>query len=324
MNIAFFSTQAFEVDYFKQYPQHTWTFFNESLNTNTVDIIEGQEIVCVFVNDRLDAKCVEKLAQKKIKLIALRCTGFNNVDLEACQKYQIPVANVPHYSPYAVAEHAMALILTLNRKIHKAYSRIKEGNFDLNSLKGFDLHGKTVGIIGLGAIGQVFAKICHGFGCRILGYDPYIDSIAHVKMVSLNKLFQQSNIISLHCPLNDETRHLIDESRIQLMQPHVMIINTGRGGLIDSKALIKALKQKKIGALGLDVYEQETGLFFKDHSFDIIQDDILMRLTTFPNVLITSHQGFLTHEALDVIAKETVENINCIEKGEHCQHLIVC
>ncbi len=322
MKIAFFSTQAFEIDYFKQYPQHEWTFFTESLNINTVDMIQGEGAVCVFVNDRLDDKCIEKLAQKNVKLIALRCTGFNNVDLEACYKHHILVANVPHYSPYAVAEHAMALILTLNRKIHKAYNRIKEGNFNLNGLQGFDLHGKTVGIIGLGAIGKVFAKICHGFGCRILGYDPYIDSIPHVENVSLNDLFQQSDIISLHCPLNDDTQHLIDERRIQLMQPHVMLINTGRGGLIDSKALIKALKQKKIGALGLDVYEQEAGLFFKDHSFDIIQDDILMRLTTFPNVVMTSHQGFLTHEALEVIAKVTVENISCIEKGKHCPHLI--
>jgi D-lactate dehydrogenase len=322
MNIAFFSSQVFEVDYFQKYKQHNWTFFTESLNANRIDMIQGQEVVCVFVNDLLDAMCIEKLAQKKIKLIALRCTGFNNVDLKACQKYHIPVANVPHYSPHAVAEHAMALILTLNRKIHKAYNRIKEGNFNLNGLQGFDLYKKTVGIIGLGAIGQVFTKICHGFGSRIIGYDPYINALPHVEMVSLNDLCHQSDIISLHCPLNDKTRHIIDDARIGLMKPHVMLINTGRGALIDSKALIKALKQKKIGALGLDVYEQETGLFFQDHSLDIIQDDILMRLTTFPNVVITSHQGFLTHEALDVIAKVTVENINCIEQLKHCKNLI--
>lgn len=322
MKIAFFSTQPFEVGYFKNDVQHEWTFYVESLNANTVDMIQDAEAVCVFVNDQLDAKCIEKLAVKKIKCIALRCTGFNNVDLQACKQHQISVVNVPHYSPYAVAEHAMALILSLNRKIHKAYSRIKEGNFNLNGLQGFDLHGKTVGIIGLGAIGRVFAKICHGFGCRVLGYDPFVEIIPHVQMVNLTELCQQSDIISLHCPLNTETTHLINQSRIDLMKPHVMLINTGRGALIDSKALIQALKQKKIGALGMDVYEQESGLFFKDHSLDIIQDDILMRLTTFPNVIITSHQAFLTHEALEVIAKVTVENLNSLQDGHKCLNLV--
>lgn len=322
MKIAFFSTQAFEVDYFKRATMHQWTFFAESLNVQTAQMIQDQEVVCVFVNDRLDAKCVEKLAEKRIRLIALRCTGFNNVDLDACRHHDIAVVNVPHYSPYAVAEHAMALILTLNRKIHKAYNRVKEGNFNLNGLQGFDLHGKTVGIIGLGAIGQIFARITHGFGCRVLGFDPHVHHIPYVEKLDLKILFQQSDIISLHCPLTHETRHMINAKSISQMKPHVMLINTGRGALMDTKALITALKQKKIGALGMDVYEQESGLFFKDHSLDIIQDDVIMRLTTFPNVLITSHQGFLTHEALEMISKVTLENIDSIELGKTCSNLI--
>lgn len=321
MKVAFFSAQAFEVDYFKANTTHQWTFFSEALNAQTISMIQDQNVVCVFVNDTLDAKCIEKLAQKNIQLIALRCTGFNNVDLDACRHYGILVANVPHYSPYAVAEHAMALVLTLNRKIHKAYSRIKEGNFNLNGLQGFDLHGKTIGIVGLGAIGRVFAKICHGFGCRVIGVDPDVEKLAHVEIVDMNTLCQQSDIISLHCPLTKDTQHLINAQRIAQMKPSVMLINTGRGALMDSKAIIAALKQQKISALGMDVYEQESGLFFKDHSLDIIQDDVIMRLTTFPNVVITSHQGFLTHEALEVIAQITSDNIHCIEVGKRCANL---
>jgi D-lactate dehydrogenase len=319
MKIAFFSTQKFEKIYFEQASKdHDIEYFYIPLNANTASLIDGHEAVCVFVNDMIDLACVQILQQKKIKFIALRCAGYNNIDLDACHQAHIKVVNVPQYSPHAVAEHALALLLCLNRKIHKAYARIKEGNFDLNGLQGFDLCHKTVGIIGLGAIGQVFAKICHGLDCHIMGYDPIKKDIPYIHWTDLNTLFKTADIISLHCPLNEKTHHIINHQSIQNMKKNVVIINTGRGALIDSKALIHALKKQKISGVALDVYELESGIFFYDHSMDIIQDDNLMRLTTFPNVLITSHQGFLTHEALEHIAQTTMQNIHQLHSGKNC------
>ena len=325
MKIAFFSAQKFEKDAFNGIPHtHQITYFEEKLTAESVAMIPvGTEVVCVFVNDKLDRRCIEKLHQKKISIIALRCAGFNQVDLLACRKYHIKVVYVPHYSPYAVAEHAMALILALNRKIHKAYQRVRDGNFDLNGLQGFDMHGKTIGIIGLGGIGQVFSRICYGFGCHVVAYDPFVEHYPHVEMLTLHQLLTKADIISLHCPLNENTRYIINEQSIGLMKDKAMLINTGRGGLIETKALIKGLKSSKLLAVGLDVYEQESNLFFMDHSMEVICDDILMRLVTFPNVIITSHQGFLTHEALHEISLITLNNLTLLEQGQNCPNQLV-
>jgi D-lactate dehydrogenase len=319
VKIAFFSTQSFEPLYFNAISHdHHIHFFKESLSERTAILTKGFDAVCVFVNDQLNKACIQQLHAYNIRFIALRCAGFNQVDLVACKEYHIPVVRVPRYSPHAVAEYATALLLCLNRKIHKAYHRVREGNFDLNGLQGFDLYQKTVGIIGLGAIGSLFAKICLGFGCQVIGFDPYVQALPNVEMVSFNTLLSQADVISLHCPLNAETYHLIDEKQIALMKPKVVLINTGRGALIQTKALIKALKSGKIAGVGLDVYEQETGIFFADHSLDIIQDDVLMRLLSFPNVIVTSHQGFLTDEALHEIARVTIENLNDLVEGRIC------
>lgn len=311
MKVAFFSTQDFEPSYFLKSANNLDShFFKESLNPDTISLTKGFDAICLFVNDVLDAACFAKLAEFKVRGVAMRCSGLNNIDLAAASKEKIPVRNVPHYSPYAVAEHAMALILCLNRKIHKAYNRVREGNFSINGLQGFDLHGKTVGIIGLGAIGQVFAQICLGFGCRVLVHDPYVAPPTTLASLDLLSLCQAADVISLHCPLTEETHHLLGAHEIAQMKPGVILINTGRGALIDTKVLIKHLKQGRIGGLGLDVYEQESQLFFSDHSCDIIQDDLLMRLTTFPNVVITSHQAYLTKESLLEIARVTIDNLN--------------
>jgi D-lactate dehydrogenase len=325
LKVDFFSAQPFEIASFNSVPhEHQITYHSEKLTADSLAMISnGTDAVCVFVNDKLNKHCIVQLKKKKIKIIALRCAGFNNVDLLACQHHHIKVVNVPHYSPYAVAEHAMALILALNRKIHKAYHRVRDGNFDLNGLQGFDMHGKTIGIIGLGGIGQVFSRICHGFGCHVVAFDPYVEHYPNVNMLTLNELFTKADIISLHCPLNENTRHIINDETIGLMKKHVVLINTGRGALIESKALIKGLKSGKLQAVGLDVYEQESNLFFMDHSMEVICDDILMRLVTFPNVIITSHQGFLTHEALHEIALTTLNNLSLLEKGQNCRYQLV-
>lgn len=255
------------------------------------------------------------MANKKVKIIALRCAGFNNVDLDAAKKYGIHVCRVPAYSAEAVAEHAMAMILTLNRKTHKAYNRVREQNFSLNGLLGFDLHGKTIGIIGTGNIGKAFAKIAKGFGCKILAFDVVVDPEMEkdgVIFTNLNSLFKEADIISLHCPLNEKTKHIINENSLSLMKENVMIINTSRGGLIHTSDVIEALKKGKVGYLGIDVYEQEEKLFFKDLSDDIIQDDEIQRLMSFPNVLVTAHQAFFTKEALTQIAITTLGNIKAL------------
>jgi D-lactate dehydrogenase len=319
LKIAFFSTQVFEPDYFKSISHHHIIhYFAESLNVDNTALTKGFDAVCVFVNDKLDKKCLKKLHDNQIRYVALRCAGFNNVDVEACHEYKMRLVHVPQYSPHAVAEYAMALLLCLNRKIHKAYNRVREGNFNLNGLQGFDLYKKTVGIIGVGAIGSIFANICLGFGCRVIAYDPFVAAYPHVEMIKLQDLLRQSDIISLHCPLNKDSYHIINEKNIGMMKPKVILINTGRGALIDTKALIKALKKGKVAGVGLDVYEQESGLFFADHSLEIIQDDMLIRLVGFPNVIVSSHQGFLTHDALHEIAKVTLENLDKLEKNLPC------
>lgn len=315
MKIAFFSTQPYDWKFFSLYNQEydfKLEYFDTQLNTQTVNLVENAEAVCVFVNDIVNAEVVKELAGKGVKTIALRCAGFNNVDVEAARQHNIHVCRVPAYSPEAVAEHALAMILTLNRKTHKAYNRVREQNFSLNGLLGFNLHGKRVGVIGTGNIGQAFCRIMVALGCSVTAFDVIanrdLESIG-ITYLPLIELLQQADIISLHCPLNEQTHHIISEATIDMMKPGVMLINTGRGGLIDTKAVIKALKKGTIAYLGVDVYEQEEKLFFRDLSADIIQDDTIQRLMSFPNVLLTAHQAFFTDEALTQIALTTFTNI---------------
>jgi D-lactate dehydrogenase len=299
--------------------RHELIFLEPRLNQQTAPLAKGCEAVCSFVNDRVDRETLQALHDEGVRFIALRCAGFNHVDLKAAADLGIRLARVPEYSPYAVAEHAVALILSLNRKIPKAHARVREGNFTLDGLEGFDLHGKTVGVIGTGRIGRTFAGIMRGFGCTVLLNDKYPNEEfakeSGCTYVELPELYRRSDIISLHVPLTPETLHMINLPAIETMKPGVMLINTGRGGLTDTKALIKGLKTGHIGAAGLDVYEEEAGIFFCDLSEAGIQDDLLARLMTFPNVLITAHQAFLTREALHNIADTTLENLTAFETG---------
>jgi D-lactate dehydrogenase len=315
--VAFFSTQPYDKTFFNKYNEFGFEldFFETQLNPQTATLIQECAIVCVFVNDIVNEAVIRQLAEKNVKIIALRCAGFNNVDLEAARKYNLKVCRVPAYSPQAVAEHAMAMILTLDRKTHKAYNRVREQNFSLNGLLGFDLFGKTIGIIGTGNIGKAFVKIALGFGCKVVAYDIVTDPEMEkdgIIFTDLKTIFKESDIISLHCPLNEQTKHLINKSSIALMKNHVMIINTSRGGLIETASVIEGLKEGKIGYLGIDVYEQEEKLFFRDLSADIIQDDAIQRLMSFPNVLVTAHQAFFTNEALTQIALVTFDNIKSL------------
>lgn len=326
---AIFSAQSFDKAFLtnaNQNYQYDLTFFESSLNLQTVILADGFIVVSCFVTDKLDAAVLRKLAEQGTQFIALRSAGFNHVDLAAARQYGLTVARVPAYSPYAVAEFAVGLILSSNRKIHRAYNRVREHNFSLEGLLGFDLHGKTVGVIGTGKVGEVFCRIMQGFGAKLLGHDP-VKNVHCIETgltyVDLDTLYGQSNIISLHCPLTPNTHHLIDAFALEKMKTGVMLINTGRGGLIDTKALISALKMGKIGALGIDVYEEEEGLFFHDLSMQIIQDDVFARLQTFPNVLITSHQAFFTKEALTHIAETTLKNIQQFEQGELDKGVII-
>ena len=320
MKIAFFSTKPYDKEFFEKYNQtNELTFYDVSLNESSVRLAEGFDAICVFVNDKVNASIIEKLGKLGIRLIALRCAGFNNVDLAAAKKANMCIVRVPAYSPHAVAEHALALIMTLNRKTHKAYNRVREGNFSLEKLIGFDLFQKTVGVIGTGKIGEAFARIMLGFGCKVLAYDLFQNQSltdVGIKYCSLDELLSQSNIISLHCPLTEKTLHLIDNQAIEKMKTGAMLINTSRGALIDTQAVIEALKSKKLSYLGLDVYEQEANIFFNDLSEEILVDDTLARLMSFPNVLITSHQGFLTEEALTQIAVITLNNITAFEQDQ--------
>ncbi len=299
---------------------HELVFLEPRLTEETVVLANGFEAICVFVNDHLNGEVLHGLAQGGIRLIALRCAGFNNIDLPAAERLALKVVRVPAYSPHAVAEHALALVLSLNRKIHRAYQRVREGNFTQEGLMGFDLFGKTVGVLGTGRIGSVAARNFLGLGCKVLAFDqnPNVDltEVEGFSYVDQETLFSSSDIVSLHLPLTPETHHLVDEKAIQKMKPGAMIINTGRGALIDSRALIQGLKSGKIGGAGLDVYEEEENIFFKDLSDQVLQDDVLARLLTFPNVLITAHQGYLTREAMIKIAETTLENIRAFEEGK--------
>lgn len=326
MKIAFFDAKPYDMVGFDRYIADTdfeIKYFETKLNEDTVSLAAGFDAVCVFVNDTVNAAVVDQLYRLGVKMVALRCAGFNNVDTRACFG-KLHVFRVPAYSPYAVAEHAMALLLTLNRRTHKAYNRTREFNFSLSGLSGFDLHGKTVGIIGTGKIGRIFADICKGFGMNILAYDKFPAANSGLHYVDLPELFENSDIISLHCPLTDETRHMINSKTLNIMKKGVIIINTSRGGLIDTEDLIDSLKQEIVGGAGLDVYEEEGDLFYEDNSDHIIQDDTLVRLIAMPNVLVTSHQAFLTEEALDNIASTTVSNIAKFFNGETNPETEVC
>jgi len=314
-HVAFFDTKPYDQASFEAHPAAGvhFTWLGARLDPRTAELAAGHHAVCAFVNDDLSRPTLERLSQLGIHLVALRSAGFNNVDLAAANDFGITILRVPAYSPHAVAEHAVALLLTLNRHTHRAYNRVHEGNFSLNGLVGYDLYGRTAGLVGLGKIGKCAAAILRGFGMRVLAYDLAPDrdfATAHgVELVDLDALVASSDIISLHAPLVPATRHLIDAKRIQAMKRGVILLNTSRGALIDTKALIDALKTGHVGAAGLDVYEEESGYFFEDHSDAVISDDLLARLLTFNNVLVTSHQGFLTHEALANIAGTTQDNI---------------
>lgn len=311
MKVAFFDTKSYDIPGFEHYAADSGLeikFFETRLNEDTASLAAGYDAVCVFVNDTVSAAVVDQLCQLGVKVLVLRCAGFNNVDIKACQG-RLPVYRVPAYSPYAVAEHAMALLLTINRRTHKAYIRTRDFNFSLQGLAGFDLHGKTVGIIGTGKIGRVFADICKGFGMKILAYDKYPNPDSGLTYVDLPELFEQSDIISLHCPLTEETHHIIDAASIAKMKTGVTILNTSRGALINTEDLIAGIKNKKVGAACLDVYEEEGDFFYEDYSGHIVRDDKLVRLIAMPNVIVTSHQAFLTQEALDSIASTTVDNL---------------
>ena len=318
MKLAFFDTKSYDIPGFDRYGIPAGVeikYFESNLNRDTVTLAAGFDAVCVFVNDTVDAVVVDKLHQLGVKAIVLRCAGFNNVDIKACEG-KLRVFRVPAYSPHAVAEHAMALLLTINRRTHKAYIRTRDFNFSLQGLAGFDLYGKTVGIVGTGKIGRVFADICKGFGMKILAYDKFPNPDAGLDYVDLPELFAQSDIISLHCPLTEETHHLINANTIAMMKKGVTIINTSRGALVDTEALINGIKEKKVGAACLDVYEEEGDFFYEDFSGHIVQDDKLVRLIAMPNVIVTSHQAFLTSEALDNIAATTVNNLTRFLSGD--------
>lgn len=326
MKLAFFDTKSYDIPGFDRYAIPAGIeikYFEPNLDEDTVSLAAGFDAVCVFVNDTVNANVVEKLYQLGVKAVLLRCAGFNNVDIKACQG-KLRVFRVPAYSPHAVAEHAMALLLTINRRTHKAYIRTREFNFSLQGLAGFDLYGKTVGIIGTGKIGRVFADICKGFGMNILAYDKFPAENAGLHYVDLPELFEKSDIISLHCPLTEETRHIINADSIAKMKKGVTIINTSRGGLINTEDLITGIKEKKVGAACLDVYEEEGDLFYEDFSGHIVQDDKLVRLIAMPNVIVTSHQAFLTNEALDNIAATTVNNMTRFFNGDPDTTTEVC
>ncbi len=317
MKVMLFGTQPYDQQSFERIRKSYGfeiLYHRSHLNAKNALLAKGADAVCVFVNDTVDAETVRQLAELGVQLIALRCAGFNNVDLHAAARHGIPVVRVPAYSPHAVAEYAVALILSLNRKIHRAYWRTRDGNFSLHGLLGFDLYGKTAGIIGTGKIARPLIHILKGFGMEVLAYDIYPDeryALAEgIEYAALEELYRRADILSLHCPLTDQTRHMIDGTAIASMKPGVMIINTGRGQLIDTGALIEGLKEKRIGAAGLDVYEEEAAYFYEDTSDRIMDDDVLARLLSFNNVILTSHQAFFTREAIDNIAQVTMQNLN--------------
>ena len=320
MKVAFFDAKPYDIPSFEKFGGENgirFKFYETKLNEDTAELAKGCEAVCVFVNDTVNSAVIDRLCQLGVKTLALRCAGYNNVDIKYA-KDKIKVVSVPAYSPYAVAEHAMALLLTSIRRVHKAYIRTRDHNFSLNGLTGFDLHGKTVGVVGTGKIGRIFINICRGFGMNVIAYDKFPAKDSGIEYVELDELFSRSDIISFHCPLTDETYHLIDEKSVDKLKKGVVIINTSRGALIDAEALLEGIKARKIGAACLDVYEEEADVFFQDFSGHIIADDTLARLISMPNVIVTSHQAFLTEEALSNIAETTVNNIITCHKGEEC------
>ncbi len=325
MKFAFFDAKPYDKPSFERYGAIggvSFKYFETKLNEDTAELAHGFDGVCVFVNDTLDAPVIDRLVQGGCRVAALRCAGFNQVDL-AHAAGKLHVLRVPAYSPYAVAEHAMAMLLTSVRRTHKAYIRTKDYNFSLNGLTGFDLHGKTVGVIGTGKIGRVFIDICRGFGMRVLAYDKYPASDSDIDYVPLDELLSRSDVVSLHCPLTAETYHLMDSRAFARMKKGAVLINTSRGALIDAEALLDAIKARQLGAACLDVYEEESDLFFEDRSGHIVDDDILARLISMPNVLLTSHQAFLTEEALDSIAATTVSNITAFFRDGVCQNEVL-
>lgn len=320
MKVAFFDTKPYDTPSFEKFGKENgikFKFYETKLNEDTVALAKGCEAVCVFVNDTVNAAVIDKLEALGVKILALRCAGYNNVDIQYA-KGKLRVVSVPAYSPYAVAEHAMALLLTSIRRVHKAFIRTRDHNFSLNGLTGFDLHGKTVGVVGTGKIGRIFINICRGFGMNVIAYDKFPAKDSDIEYVELDELFSRSDIISFHCPLTDETYHMIDEKSVEKLKKGVVIINTSRGALIDAEALLEGIKARKIGAACLDVYEEEKNVFFQDFSGHIIADDTLARLISMPNVIVTSHQAFLTEEALSNIAETTVSNLIACHKGEEC------
>ncbi len=323
IRVAFFDTKAYDRPSFERYGGESdirFRFLETKLNEDTVELARGCDAVCVFVNDSVNAAVIEKLHEFGIRLVALRSAGYNNVDVHAAFG-KVHVVHVPAYSPYAVAEHAIALLLTSVRRIHKAYNRTRDFNFSLNGLTGFDFHGKTVGVIGTGKIGRIFIDICRGFGMKVIAYDLFPAADSGIEYVSLDELLARSDVISLHCPLTDETRHMIGGSAIEKMKKGVVIVNTSRGGLIDAEALLEGIVARKIGAACLDVYEEEADIFFEDRSGHILNDELLSRLISMPNVIVTSHQAFLTEEALNNIAETTVANIrSCFENDGLCDN----
>lgn len=323
MRIAVFDAKNYDrhaLEAANQSHHHQLQFFEPRLNLDTVGLVQDVDAVCPFVNDRLDAAVVAKLAAAGVKLVTLRCAGYNGVDLAACRRHGIAVTRVPAYSPHAVAEHAFALLLAVVRRIHKSYTRVREMDFSLDGLVGFDLHGKTMGVLGAGRIGQATMSIARGFGMRVLAYDLYpnaeLAASLGCEFVSLEEVWRQADVISLHLPLTAESRHVVNRETLARMKPGTVLINTSRGGLIDTAALLEALKAGRLSGVGLDVYEMEEGVFFENLSESGLQDDQLARLLTFPNVLVTSHQGFLTREALMNIADTTLGNAGAFERGE--------
>jgi D-lactate dehydrogenase len=322
MKVAVFSTKEYDrqsLEAANSNHHHELIFFETQLNPRTALLAKGIPVVCPFVNDEANAEILKILASNGTRLLALRSAGFNNVDLKAAADLEIKVVRVPAYSPYAVAEHTIALVLMLNRKLYRAYNRVRDDNFALEGLLGFDLHGCSIGVIGTGKIGMIFAQIMHGFGCSLLGYDlypnPQFEAIGSARYVELPELLAKADVISLHCPLTPENNHLIDADAIAQIKPGVMLINTSRGGLIDTKAVIAGIKSAKIGYLGIDVYEQEADLFSEDLSDTVIQDDDFQLLKSFPNVVITAHQAFFTRNALQAIAEATISSITDFEQG---------
>ena len=317
MKIAMFDSKQYDIDSFEKQKPKAWEikYYETRLTEDTVSLAFGFDCVIVFVNDDVNERVIKALCALGVKLIALRCAGFNNVDMRYAFG-KIHVLRVPAYSPHAVAEHAMGMLLCSVRKIHRAYIRVKDFNFSLNGLTGFNLNGKTVGVVGTGKIGRAFCDICRGFGMRVLAFDPYPDKESGIEYTDLNELIQKSDVISLHCPLTKENHHMINRDTISRMKDGVIVINTSRGSLIDAEALLGGIKEKKIGAACLDVYEEESDIFFEDFSGHIVEDDTLARLISMPNVIVTSHQAFLTREALDNIAQTTVSNMSRFFSGD--------